>query len=154
MLLQFTEELGKNFFLGKVDYDIIKKVKEAVNIPVIGNGDIIDEKSAKEMFDKTNCDAIMIGRGSNGNPWIFEQIISFLKEGIIKEKPGRAEIKATILRHLDMLTKYSGEKKGILEMRKHISWYIKGMPNASEYRKELFLIEDLDKLVRKIDEMC
>ncbi len=147
-------EQDKSFFRGKVDYDIIKKVKEAVSIPVIGNGDIVDEESAKEMFDKTGCDAIMIARGSNGNPWIFEQIISYLQDGIIKEKPSKQEIKSTILRHLNMLTEYSGEKKGILEMRKHISWYIKGMPNASEFRKELFLIEDLDKLVRKIDEMC
>ena len=148
------EEQDKNFFLGKVDYEIIKKVKEAVSIPVIGNGDIVDVNSAKEMFDKTNCDGIMIARGSNGNPWIFDEVISYLKDGVIKDKPSRQEIKDTILRHLNMLTEYSGEKKGILEMRKHISWYIKGMPNASEYRKELFQIEDLDKLVRKINEMC
>ena len=154
MQLQFTEEQDRSSSRGKVDYDIIKKVKEAVSIPVIGNGNIVDEKSAKEMFDKTNCDAIMIGRGSNGNPWIFEQIISSLRDGIEKEKPSNEEIKTTILRHLHMLTEYSGEKKGILEMRKHISWYIKGMPNASVYRKELFTIEDLDNLVRKINEMC
>ena len=147
-------EQDKNSFHGKVDYDIIKKVKEAVSIPVIGNGDIIDEMSAKEMFDKTNCDAIMIGRGSNGNPWIFEQIISNLRDNVKIDKPTAKEIKETILRHLNMLTEFSGEKKGILEMRKHISWYIKGMPNASVYRKELFTIEDLDNLVRKINEMC
>ena len=148
------EELDKSSSHGKVDYDIIRKVKEAVSIPVIGNGDIIDGKSAKEMFDKTGCDAIMIGRGSNGNPWIFEQVISYLNDGAEKEKPSKEEIKATILKHLNMLTSYSGEKKGILEMRKHISWYIKGMPDAAKYRKELFMIEDLDNLVRKINEMC
>ena len=144
----------QEFFSGKVDYEIIRKVKEAVSIPVIGNGDIVDINSAKEMFDKTNCDGIMIARGSNGNPWIFDEIISYLKDGIIKDRPTRQEIKDIILRHLNMLTEYSGEKKGILEIRKHISWYIKGMPNASEYRKELFQIEDLDNLVRKINEMC
>lgn len=141
------------FFSGKVDYDIIKKVKEAVNIPVIGNGDIFDYKSAEEMFEKTNCDAIMVARGSNGNPWIFKEILSYLNEGKVIEKPSKDDIKQTMLRHLDMLVEYSGEKKGLLEMRKHLAWYIKGMPNSSEMRREIFKIEDLKELVRKIEEI-
>ncbi len=143
-----------NFFHGDVDLDIIKKVKEAVSIPVIGNGNIVDGKSAKEMFEKTGCDAIMIGRASNGNPWIFNNIIKYLEDGTEILKPDNEEIKKTILRHLEMLSDFEGKEVALLEMRKHIAWYTKGMPGASAIRNEINQITDYDKLVNKIKEIC
>ena len=98
------------FFSGDIDYEIIRKVKESVKIPVIGNGNIFDALSAKEMFDKTNCDAIMVARGAQGNPWIFEEIISNLKDGKVIEKPSLLDIKNIMLRHLNMLKDYKNEK--------------------------------------------
>lgn len=148
------EEQGKNFSLGEVDYEIIRKVKEAVSIPVIGNGNIVDGKSAKEMFEKTNCDAIMIGRGAFGNPWIFDEIINFLTNGTSIERPQMLEIKETMLRHLKMLAEYEGEKVALLEMRKHIGWYIKGFVNSSSIRNEINKINDFSELVNKINEIC
>ena len=154
MLLQFTGEQGRSFSHGDVDYDIIKKVKEAVSIPVIGNGNIVDGKSAKEMFEKTNCDAIMIGRGALGNPWIFDDILEYLSTGNVRNKPQLPEIKETILKHLKMLAEYESENVAVLEMRKHIGWYIKGHPNSSSIRNEINKINDFSELVNKIDEIC
>ena len=141
------------FFSGEVDYEEIKKVKESVSIPVIGNGNIVDGKSAKEMFDKTGCDAIMIGRGSNGNIWIFDEVIKYLESGEEVLKPSKDEIKATILRHLDMLKEIKGERVAVLEMRKQIAWYIKGFHNGSKIRNEINKIEDFQELVNKINEI-
>lgn len=143
----------EQFYTGKVDLDIIKKVKEAVNIPVIGNGDIVDGESAKKMFQETGCDAIMIGRGSNGNPWIFKEVIEYLKNGIELPKPTIEERKQMILRHLKMLVDYKGEYIAIREMRKQIAWYIKGIENAATVRNEINQIEDLNELVGKIKQI-
>lgn len=143
----------EQFYTGKVDLDIIKKVKEAVNIPVIGNGDIVDGESAKKMFQETGCDAIMIGRGSNGNPWIFKEVIEYLKNGIELPKPTIEERKQMILRHLKMLVDYKGEYTAIREMRKQIAWYIKGIENAATVRNEINQIEDLNELVGKIKQI-
>lgn len=140
----------EQFYTGKADWDIIKKVKQAVSIPVIGNGDIIDGESAKKMFEETNCDAIMIGRASNGNPWIFEQIISYLENGLECEHPNVNSVKSMILNHLNMLVDYKGEYTAIREMRKQIAWYIKGMPNATNIRNEINKIEDLEELKQRI----
>ena len=142
------------FFQGDIDFDIIKKVKEAVNIPVIGNGNIIDVESAKEMFDKTNCDGIMIARAAQGNPWIFEQIIEGLQNNKIIGKPTTQDIKEMILRHLNMLKEYKNDKVAVLEMRKNIAWYLKGMPNSSILRNEINKIEDFEELVNKINTIC
>ena len=141
------------FFSGEVDYETIKKVKDSVSIPVIGNGNIVDGASAKEMFDKTGCDAIMIGRASNGNPWIFDEIIKYLKTGEVVSKPELDEIKKMILRHIDMLVNIKGKHTAVLEMRKQIAWYIKGFPNSSKIRDEVNKIEDLQELINKIKEL-
>ncbi len=143
----------EQFYTGKADLDIIKKVKEAVKIPVIGNGDVIDGETAKNMFERTGCDAIMIGRASNGNPWIFNQIINYLNNGIVVEKPTKEEIKNMIIKHLNMLIEYKGEYTAIREMRKQIAWYIKGLPNATVIRNEINKIEDIVILKEKIREI-
>ena len=116
----------EEFYSGKADWDIIKEVKDSVSIPVIGNGDITGTEAANEIFEKTNCDAIMIGRASLGNPWIFEEIISGQKVNKTCE-----DVKKMIEKHLEMLIKEKGEYTAIREMRKHIAWYIKGFANAA-----------------------
>lgn len=136
----------EQFYSGNADWDIIRQVKEAVKIPVIGNGDIVDGKTAKGIFDYSGCDAIMIGRASNGNPWIFKEIISYLEDGKEISKPSAQEVKQMILRHLNMIVEYKGEYTGIREMRKHIAWYVKGFPNASNIRNQINRIDDLDEL--------
>ncbi|MDY0276511.1 MAG: tRNA dihydrouridine synthase DusB [Acholeplasma sp.] len=124
-------------YSGEPDLDVIKAVKEAVNIPVIGNGNIVDGKSAKQMLDYTGCDAVMIGRAALGNPWIFREINAYLNNEPIPERPSNNEIYELIIRHLDELEKFKGKKLAVLEMRGHAPWYLKGIPNASVVRQEL-----------------
>ena len=125
------------FFSGEVDYDIIKKVKETVKIPVIGNGNIVDELSASKMFEKTGVDGIMIGRGALGNPWIFREIISYLETGKKSQKSSLAEKRQIMERHIKLAIDEKGEGVAINEIRKHISWYTKNLPNASEFRNKV-----------------
>ena len=137
-------------YTGKVDLDIIKRVKEAVSIPVIGNGDIIDIESAKKMFEYTKCDAIMIGRGVLGNPWLIKQLDSYFKDGSIIEKPTCEEKIEMCLKHLDYLLKIKSEKVAILEMRSHIAWYLKGIPNNNLIKDEIFksnTVEEMKKIL-------
>jgi len=124
-------------YSGKADLDVIKAVKEAVSIPVIGNGDIIDGPSAKRMLEYTGCDAVMIGRAALGNPWIFKEIDAYLKGQPEISRPSVEEIKSLMLEHLHDLVKLKGEKVGVLEMRSHGPWYLKGIDNATNLRKEL-----------------
>lgn len=135
----------EEFYSGKADWDIIKEVKDSVSIPVIGNGDITGIEAANEIFEKTNCDAIMIGRASLGNPWIFEEIISGQKVNKTCE-----DVKKMIEKHLKMLIKEKGEYTAIREMRKHIAWYIKGFANAAEIRKRVNEIDELEELKNMI----
>ncbi len=133
------------FYSGTADWDIIAKVKEAVNIPVIGNGDITDINSAKAIMEKTNCDAIMIGRGAIGNPWIFKSII----EGE-EYRPTKEELYNVIMKHYDNLIELKGEYVAVREMRKHISYYIKGLPNATEMRRKINEVtsrEEVEKIL-------
>ena len=139
-------------YSGKVDLEIIKKVKESVKIPVIGNGDIVDEESALKMFEYTGVDGIMIGRGTFGNPWIFERIKYYLETGeklpLVTNKEKLRVIKEQI--QLELANK--PEVTAIREMRKHIAWYTKNMPNSSEFRCEINKIEDKEQLMKTVED--
>ena len=139
------------FYSGNADWDIIKEVKESVNIPVIGNGDILDEETAREMFEKTGVDGIMIGRASFGNPWIFREIKHFLETGEKLEKPSNSEKLEIIKEHINLAIAEKGET-AINELRKHIAWYTKNMKNSSEFRNSINKIEDEDELFKVIEE--
>lgn len=135
----------EQFYSGKADWSIIKEVKDSVSIPVIGNGDIIDGESAARMLDETGCDAIMIGRGAEGNPFIFREINAYL-DGREYIPPTKEEICETIIEHADLQLKYKGEYIGIREMRKHVSWYLKGFEGASAIRKSINEMNSMDEL--------
>lgn len=133
-------------YSGKVDLDIIKQVKENISIPVIGNGDITSVESAKEMLHFTGCDAIMLGRGVLGNPWLIKEIITYLDTGEVTNKPTYEEKIAMCFHHLDYLMKIKCEKVAVLEMRSHIAWYIKGMPNAQFVKNQIFKAQTSNEL--------
>ena len=124
-------------YSGHVDYDIIRQVKNAVKIPVIGNGDIVDIESAKKMFD-TGVDAIMIGRGCLGNPWLIRELVDYFEKGFVPEKPNYQERIDMCFHHLDYLLKIKCEKVAVLEMRSHIAWYVKGLPDSIEVKNACF----------------
>ena len=139
------------FYSGKADWNIIKQVKENVNIPVIGNGDIIDEKTAEEMFKITNVDGIMIGRATLGNPWIFKHIISYLHDGKIIEKESNIEKLETIKRHFNMLLEEKGEYTAVREIRKHVAWYVKNMPESSKFKCLINKSETKDEFINTLE---
>ena len=134
------------YYSGNVDLDIIKEVKESVRIPVIGNGDIIDEKSAVKMFEYTGVDGIMIGRGALGNPWIFNKLIYYLENGKYKDDVNNEDKLNIILKHLELLVEEKGEIVAVKEIRKHIGWYIKNLKNSSKIRGIINTITDRKSL--------
>lgn len=136
----------EQYYSGKADWDIIRQVKEAVKIPVIGNGDVTDVFSAKKLVEETGCDGIMIGRASQGNPWIFREITQYVDTGIAPERPSLEEVRETIMRHAKLQLQYKGEYVGIREMRKHIAWYTTGYPHSAKLRQMVNEIETFEDL--------
>lgn len=136
----------EQYYSGKADWDIIRQVKEAVSIPVIGNGDVTGPESAKKMIDETGVDGIMIGRAARGNPWIFGKIRDYLKTGVIPEKPTLEEVRNMMLRHAKMQLECKGEYTGIREMRKHVAWYTAGYPNSAKLRAKINEVETFEEL--------
>lgn len=136
----------EQYYSGKADWDIIRQVKEAVSIPVIGNGDVTGPESAKKMIEETGVDGIMIGRAARGNPWIFGQIRDYLKTGVLPKKPTLEEVRDMMLRHAKMQLECKGEYTGIREMRKHVAWYTAGYPNSARLRAKINEVESFEEL--------
>lgn len=143
----------EQYYSGQADWDIIRQVKEAVSIPVIGNGDVSSPETAKQIIEETGCDGIMIGRAVRGNPWIFHQINTFLKTGALEEKPSRDEVIKTIIKHASMQKEIKGDYTGIREMRKHLSWYTAGYPNSAKLRLMINAMESFEELDEIIEKM-
>lgn len=143
----------EQFYAPPVNYDIIRDVKRAVSIPVIGNGDVIDAKSAKHLYDYTGVDYIMVGRGALGNPWIFREINAYLGEDKLLPKPDLDEKLSVLSRHITDLVKYKGEYVGMREARKHTAYYLKGFKNAAKLRNLAFSMQTLDDLQHLLSEI-
>ena len=136
----------EQYYSGKADWDIIRQVKEAVHIPVIGNGDVTSAEKAAEMRKITGCDGVMIGRGVQGNPWIFRELAEYDRTGTIPPRPTQEEIRNMMLRHARMQLEFKGEYLGIREMRKHVAWYVKGMKGAAKFRAQINQVESYEEL--------
>ena len=141
----------EQYYAGKADWDIIRQVKEAVSIPVIGNGDVNSPESAKRLIEETGCDGIMIGRAARGNPWIFGRINRFLETGVKEEEPGVQEVKEMILKHARLQIQYKGEYTGMREMRKHVAWYTAGMPHSASVRRQVNEVETYEQLEKLVE---
>ena len=139
-------------YSGKADWNIIKEVKEAVNIPVIGNGDILSAKDAKKMIDETGCDAVMIGRGVLGNPYLIKQVVRYLEDGVLLKDESPIERMKTCLKHFNYLLKIKPEKVATLEMRTHASWYLKGLPGGVNVKKRLYELKTKEEFINTITE--
>lgn len=141
-------------YQGKADWGIIRQVKEAVDVPVIGNGDVTDAQSARNMLMETGCDMVMVGRGALGNPWVFRQINAYLTESCtILPPPGIAERLVTMRKHIGLMADYKGEARAMREARKHAGWYLHGLRGAAEFRRragQLCTLSDLDRLVEDV----
>jgi len=142
----------EQYYSGKADWNIIRQVKAAVKIPVIGNGDIFTPEDAGRMIEETGCDGVMVARGAKGNPWIFKRINHYLETGEVMPNPGMEEIRDMILRHGKMLTEYKGELTAMREMRGHVAWYTKGMPGSAALRNAINQVETFEGLAALIEE--
>lgn len=143
----------QQYYSGTADWDAIRRVKEAVTIPVIGNGDVDSPKKAEEMMRQTGCDAVMIGRAVRGNPWIFREMNHYFKTGELLPRPSIQEVREMILRHAKAQIEIKGEYTGIREMRKHVAWYTAGMRHSSGLRREsntISSLEELEKLLERL----
>lgn len=141
------------YYSGQADWDIIAQVKDAVKIPVIGNGDVDSPEKAKAILEQTGCDGVMIGRAAEGNPWIFREVVSYLANGTIPARPTNREKRELILRHAALQLEYKGEYTGVREMRKHLSWYTVGMPHSAHFRQTINTMEKMDELIRGVQEI-
>lgn len=142
----------EQYYSGQADWDIIRRVKEAVKIPVIGNGDIFTARDGKRMLEETGCDGIMVARGAKGNPWIFRELVHFLETGEELSPPAPEERREMILRHGRMLAEFKGERAAMREMRGHMAWYTKGMPHSASLRSQINQVESLEDMVRLLEE--
>ena len=136
----------EQYYSGKADWDIIRQVKEAVSIPVIGNGDVTCVQDALRMMEETGCDGVMIGRGARGNPWIFRELKCYDETGQIPPRPEIGEIREMMLRHARLQVEYKGEYTGIREMRSHVSWYTRGLRGSARLREEINQVETYGEL--------
>ena len=143
----------EQYYAGEADWEIIAMVKDKLSIPVIGNGDVRDGRSAEEMLKQTGCDGVMVGRAARGNPWIFRQIAAWLQDETVLPKPEKEEVKATIMRHAKLQLECKGEYTGIREMRKHVSWYTAGLPDSARLRQSINMTESFEELERLVRAM-
>lgn len=143
----------EQYYSGHADWDCIRAVKEAVHIPVIGNGDVVDALSAKALLTQTGCDGVMVGRAAQGNPWIFREITGYLETGELPARPSPAEIKDTIRRHADLQLAVKGEYTGVREMRKHLAWYTTGYPNSARFRQMINSMETMEELLQGLEQI-
>ena len=137
----------EQYYSGTADWDIIAQVKQAVKIPVIGNGDVVNAASALRLFEQTGCDGIMVGRGAQGNPWIFREILAALEDREIPARPNRRELYEMIVRHAQLSCTYKGEYITVREMRKHLAWYTTGLPHAAGLRRQINSMETMEELM-------
>lgn len=143
----------EQYYSGQADWEIIRKVKEAVSIPVIGNGDVDSPLKAEALVKETGCDGIMIGRAVQGNPWLFSRILHYQQTGELLPGPGMEEIKEMILRHAKMQLEYKGNYTGMREMRKHVAWYTTGMPHSASVRRMVNEVESYEQLEELVGRM-
>ncbi|MCI8292253.1 MAG: tRNA dihydrouridine synthase DusB [Hespellia sp.] len=142
----------EQYYSGKADWEIIREVKEAVHIPVIGNGDVTSPQKAEEMRQQTGCDGVMVARAAEGNPWIFAQLCAYEETGKILEPPSFAEVKQMILRHAAMQIAWKGEFSGMREMRKHVAWYTKGRNGSARFRDIVHKVATYEELKQLLEE--
>lgn len=141
----------EQYYSGRADWDIIRQVKQAVKIPVIGNGDVDSPRAAKELLEQTGCDGVMIGRAAQGNPWIFRDTAAFLETGNVPEPPDRQEKKRMVLEHAELQLKVKGEYTTVREMRKHLAWYTAGMPHSARFRQTINSMETFAELMKGVE---
>jgi tRNA-dihydrouridine synthase B len=137
----------EEFYSGRADWSIIRDLKNRLSIPVIGNGDVLAPEDAVRMIESTGCDAVMIGRGARGNPWLFHRAISLIQKGVLPDGPDINDILGMIIKQLDLMMEYKDERTAVKEMRKHVGWYIKGMNNAALLRGKVNTVETREQLI-------
>lgn len=143
----------EEYYQGHADWDVIRRVKQSVNIPVIGNGDICSGRDIVDIKRQTGCDSVMIGRAAKGNPWIFREMKYYLENGVTPDRPDIMAIHDMILKHTEMMVHYKGEYTGIHEMRKHVAWYTQGLPNSAKLRAGINKVESYEELRLIVDNL-